>query len=122
MMEPLDATIHLAFAFDIGYEIDLERARGRCWRRSRAGWRRRRTPESIQYRPAPLRVTLDASGLALPGSVTMAGPPRAELSVFDFGAISLRVTFPVRMDEAAMLAAWPRSWPTSPRSSRRRGW
>ncbi len=27
MTEPLDATIHLAFAFDIGDEIDLDRAR-----------------------------------------------------------------------------------------------
>ena len=26
-MDQLDATIHLAFAFDIGYEIDLDRAR-----------------------------------------------------------------------------------------------
>jgi hypothetical protein len=51
----------------------------------------------------PLRATLDASGLALPGGVATAGPPRAELSVFDFGAVSLLVTFPVRFDEAAML-------------------
>ena len=27
MTEPLDATVHLAFAFDIGDEIDLDRAR-----------------------------------------------------------------------------------------------
>ena len=103
-MEPLDAKIHLAFAFDVGYEIDLDRARPVLAAESGGLARRRRTPESIQYRPAPLRMTLDASGLALPGGVATTAPPRAELSVFDFGAISLLVTFPVRMDEAAMLA------------------
>lgn len=103
-MEPLDAKVHLAFAFDVGYEIDLDRARPLLAAESGGLARRRRTPESIQYRPAPLRMTLDASGLALPGGAETAGPPRAELSVFDFGAISLLVTFPVRMGEAAMLA------------------
>lgn len=102
-MKPLDAKIHLAFAFDIGYEIDLERARPLLAAESGGLARRRRTPESIQYRPAPLRVTLDASGLALPGGVAATGTPHAELSIFDFGAISLLVTFSVRLDEDAML-------------------
>ncbi len=102
-MEPHDAKVHLAFAFDVGYEIDLERARPLLAAESGALARRRRTPESLQYRPAPLRVTLDASDLALPGGVPTSGPARAELSVFDFGAISLLVTFPVRLGEAAML-------------------
>jgi hypothetical protein len=102
-MEPLDAKIHLAFAFDVGYEIDLEGARPVLAAESGPLTRRRRTPESIQYRPAPLRVTLDASGLALPGGVATIGAPRAELSLFDFGAISLMVTFQVRAEEAALL-------------------
>ncbi len=103
-METLDAKIHLAFAFDVGYEIDLERARPLLAAETGGLARRRRTPESLQYRPAPLRANLDASGLALPGGVATAGPPRAELSVFDFGAVSLMVTFPVRLDEAPLLA------------------
>ncbi len=102
-MQPLDAKIHLAFAFDVGYEIDLEGARPLLAAETGGLARRKRTPESLQYRPAPLRAILDASGLALSGGVATAGPPRAELSVFDFGAISLLVTFPVRLDEAAML-------------------
>ena len=61
---PLYATIHLAFAFDLGYEIDLERARPLLAGEAGALARRRRTPESIRYRPAPLRVALDASGQA----------------------------------------------------------
>ena len=47
---PLDATIHLAFAFDVGYEIDLSRARGLLPGESGPLARRRRTPESIQSR------------------------------------------------------------------------
>src|SRR3954466_8704841 len=101
-MELLDVTIHLAFAFDIGYEIDLERARTLLPGESMNLARRRRTPESIRYRPAPLRVALDAVGISLPDPATTSQPPRAELSIFDFGAISLAVPFPVRMTPGAL--------------------
>jgi hypothetical protein len=102
-MQALDATIHLAFAFDIGYEIDLAGAGALLPAEVGGLARRRRTPESIQYRPAPLRLTVDGSGLALPGGVATTGPPRAELSIFDFGALSLALRFPVRLDPEAML-------------------
>ena len=102
-MDQLDATIHLAFAFDIGYEIDIDRARAMIPGESGALARRRRTPESIQYRPAPLRLTLDASGMALPGGMATTRPPRAELTVFDFAAISLMVQFPVRATPTELL-------------------
>ena len=103
---PLDATIHLAFAFDIGYEIDIDRARAMLPTESGLLARRRRTPESIQYRPAPLRLTLDASGMALPGGIAPSRPPRGELTIFDFAAISLMIQFPVRAtpDELRALA------------------
>ena len=103
---PLDATIHLAFAFDIGYEVDLDRARALVPTESGLIARRRRTPESIQYRPAPLRLTLDVTGMALPGGLGMTRPPRAELTIFDFAAISLMVQFSVRgtTDELRELA------------------
>ena len=94
--EPLDATIHLAFAFDIGYEIDLDRARALVPTESGLISRRRRTPESIQYRPAPLRLALDVTGMALPGNCATVRQPRAELTIFDFAAISLMVQFSVR--------------------------
>ncbi len=103
-MEPLDVTVHLAFAFDIGYEIDLERARTLLPGESGSLARRRRTPESIRYRPAPLRTAVDAAGLALPGGAGAVQAPRAELSFFDFGAISLVVQVPVRMTPAELLA------------------
>ncbi len=102
-MDRLDATIHLAFAFDIGYEIDLDRARAMLPGESGLLARRRRTPDSIQYRPAPLRLTLDASGMALPGGLATTRPLRAELTVFDFAAISLMVQFPVRASASELL-------------------
>ncbi|AGA25459.1 RMD1 family protein [Singulisphaera acidiphila] len=102
-MELLDVTIHLAVAFDIGYEIDLEAARALLPGESGPLARRRRTPESIRYRPAPLRVAIDPGGIVLPGGRTTLHPPRAELSVFDFGALSLTVQFPIRMSPEEIL-------------------
>jgi hypothetical protein len=101
-MERLDATIHLSFAFDIGFEIDLDRARALLPAASGPLARRRRTPESIRYRPAPLRTAIDASGLVLPGTgvATEGAAPavsRADLTVFDFGAIALAAQFPARL-------------------------
>jgi hypothetical protein len=104
MAETIVATIHLAFAFDIGDEIDLDRARPILQGEPGQLPRRRRTPESIGYRPAPLRVELEPTGIALPGEWSMLRPPRGELTLFDFGAISLAVRFPVHTTPAALLA------------------
>ncbi|MFO0956591.1 MAG: hypothetical protein U0800_03880 [Isosphaeraceae bacterium] len=99
---PLDVTVHLAFAFDIGYEIDLTRARGLLPGETGPLARRRRTPESLRYRPEPLRVPLDATGLALPGGFA-GGPPHAELALFDFGAASLAARFRLRIEPDELL-------------------
>ena len=86
MTEPLDATIHLAFAFDIGYEIDLERARPMLHGEPGRLPRRRRTPESIRYRPprSGCRSTPAGSDAAR-RSRPRSGRRAAELTVFDFG-------------------------------------
>jgi hypothetical protein len=103
---PLDVVVHLLFAFDVGYEIDLDRGGGLLPGEATGLTRRRRTPESIRYRPAPLRVSVDAGGLALPGDLPAAGAPRAELALFDFGAVSLHLQHRVRAtpEELADLA------------------
>ena len=72
--EPLSVVVHLAFAFDIGDEIDLERARQMLQGELGQLPRRRRTPESIGYRPAPIRVPLEPVGLQPAGR----GRPGAE--------------------------------------------
>ena len=102
-MEPLDVTVFLAFAFDIGYEIDLKVAGPLVAGEAGAIPRRRRTPESIKYRPQPLRINLAASALALPGALRLAAGPRAELTLFDFGVVSLMVHCPVRATPDALL-------------------
>ena len=98
-MEPLDIVIHLDYAFDIGYEIDLEKAGPLLQGQPGTLPRRKRTPESIRYRPAPLRVPIDASGVVLPGGVEAAPPTVGQLTLFDFAAISLALQFPVRMTQ-----------------------
>jgi hypothetical protein len=102
---PLDVVLHLDYAFDVGYEIDLEKARPLLHGETGRLPRRRRTPESIRYRPAPLRVPVDASGVALPDAVGIeaVGPPRGELTVFDFAAVSLAVQVAVRATPAGLL-------------------
>ncbi|GIW89209.1 MAG: hypothetical protein KatS3mg108_3533 [Isosphaeraceae bacterium] len=91
-----DVVVHLLFAFDVGYEIDLERGRGLLPGEAPGLIRRRRTPESMRYRPAPLRVSVDAGGLTLPGDLPQVGPARAELALFDFGAVSLHLQHRIR--------------------------
>jgi hypothetical protein len=100
---PLEATIHLAFAFDIGDEIDLDRARMILQAKPGQLPRRRRTPGSIGYRPAPIRVELQPAGVSLPGEWAFLRPPRSELTLFDFGAISLAVQFRVQTTPPALL-------------------
>jgi hypothetical protein len=101
--ENLAVVVHLAFAFDIGDEIDLERARKLLQGELGQLSRRKRTPESIGYRPAPIRVPLEPAGICLPGDVATVRPPRAELTLFDFGAVSLAVQFFLSTTPSALL-------------------
>jgi len=92
----IPVVVHLAFAFDVGDEIDLEAARRLIQGELGKLPRRKRTPESIGYRPAPVRLPIDPGDFRLPGdSAATAGPPRAELTLFDFGAVSLAIEFPL---------------------------
>jgi hypothetical protein len=101
--EPLSVVVHLAFAFDIGDEINLDLARQMLQGELGQIPRRKRTPESIGYRPAPIRVPLEPVGIDLPGDWTYLKRPRAELTLFDFGAISLTVQFPLAATPTALL-------------------
>jgi hypothetical protein len=110
--EPARVTVHFALAFDIGDEIDLERVRRILQGQPGQLQRRRRTPESVGYRPAPIRVDVEPAGITLPGEWCFERPPRAELTLFDFGAISLGLRFhvtttPARLLELAGLLAEP---------------
>ena len=102
---PLSVVVHLAFAYDIGDEINLDLARQTLQGELGQIPRRKRSPDSIAYRPTPIRVPLDPSGIRLPGDITSVREPRAELTLFDFGAISLAVQFPLHVHSRVALAA-----------------
>jgi hypothetical protein len=104
MDDPIKVTVHLAFAFDIGDEIDLDRARLILQGAPGQLPRRRRTPESIGYRPAPIRVEVDPTVIELPGEWSLLQPARGELTLFDFGAVSLAVRYSVETTPAALLS------------------
>ena len=81
--EVLAGTLHVHVAFDIGSEVNLDRARQLVPAESQSLPRRPRTPSSIAYRPPPLRFRLP------PVRLTLAELGDTELSVeatlFDFG-------------------------------------
>src|SRR5438067_3621666 len=98
--------LHAFVAFDWGEEVDLDRARRLVPAEVHELPRRRRTPTSIAFRPAPLRVALAAPPLELPELGPVA--PAAEAIVFDFAALSLSLQVPFRLPAAALgrLAGW----------------
>jgi hypothetical protein len=102
----LTGTLHVHVAFDWGDEVDLEGARALVPAETHVLPRRRRTPPSVAYRPPPLRIALPPVRLDLPelGTVSAAG----DLTVFDFGAVSVALRLPFRLATSALvrLAGW----------------
>src|SRR5438105_3337680 len=96
----LTGTLHVYVAFDWGEEVLLDRARSLVSAEVHVLPRRRRTPSSIAYRPAPLRVRLPAVDLALPELGTVRTP--AEATVFDFAAVSLALHVPFSLPTARL--------------------
>ncbi|HZZ29045.1 MAG TPA: hypothetical protein VFE46_13685 [Pirellulales bacterium] len=96
----LRGTLHVFVAFDWGDEIDLERARQLLPTQSEELARRRRTPSSIGYRPAPLRYPLNLPPIPLPelGAVQAT----AEAIVFDFGGASVSLQFPFELSATSL--------------------
>lgn len=97
---PQRGTLHLFVAFDWGDEVDLERARKLGAAELRELARRKRTPSSIAYRPAPLRLPLAPVALDLPGVGSV--PASAEATVFDFAAVSVALRVPFSLDESGL--------------------
>lgn len=95
---PSEVTVHLFFAFDVGDEVQLDLARKLLSADAELLVRRPRTPESIRYRPAPLRLILEPHGLVLPGHESVP-PAYSQLTIFDFGAISLRTQYRLTIED-----------------------
>jgi len=91
----LTGVLHVFVAFDWGDEIDLAKARSLVPASTHELPRRKRTPPSFSYRPAPLYVPLAPLRLDLDGLPACDVP--AGLTVFDFAAVSLNLRMPFRL-------------------------
>ncbi|HWB00582.1 MAG TPA: hypothetical protein VG713_18945 [Pirellulales bacterium] len=100
----LCGTLHLFVAFDWGDEIDLAHAARLVPSELQTLARRSRTPASVVYRPAPLRIRVDPVALGtFPDGRSMVAT--AELTLFDFAAVSLAMQLPFECT-AADLRQW----------------
>jgi hypothetical protein len=97
----LAGMLHIYVAFDWGEEVFLDRARGLVSAEVHDLPRRRRTPPSIAYRPAPLRVRLPVVEFDMPqlGLVRAS----AEATVFDFAAVSFALHMPFSLPPEGLL-------------------
>jgi hypothetical protein len=102
----LPGVLHLFVAFDVGEEVDLEKARSLAPAQVQDLPRRRRTPASIAYRPPPLRIELGQVTLTLPVLGAVHSP--AEATLFDFGGVSVAIEVPFQLPPEALtcLAGW----------------
>jgi hypothetical protein len=85
---------HLTFAYDIGFNINLDAAsRLVAEVPERETIRhKRRTPTYFEYRPAPLRILQPGPSLSL---LEFKAAERVECVIYDFGAVSLTYTVPL---------------------------
>jgi hypothetical protein len=93
-------TLHTYVAFDWGDEVDLETARRLVPSESLVLPRRRRTPPSFSYRPAPLRFLTGPANMELAGLGPFAG--RGEVTLFDFAAVSVAFHVPFKLAAPAL--------------------
>src|SRR5438477_1963091 len=79
---------HILFAYDIGFAIDLNHAeRLITEQKHRATIRhKRRAPQSFQYQPPPLRITLSGTPIEVANTRTSEG---LEIVLYDFGSASV---------------------------------
>ena len=96
----LSGTLHVLVAFDWGEEIDLAKAQELVPSRPHVLARRPRTPPSIAYRPAPLRLQLGDVTLQLAGLGEVQAT--AEALLFDFAAVSVSLRVPFELPPVAL--------------------
>ncbi len=113
----VSGTAHIYVAFDLGDEVDLETARRLLTGQPRELARRRRTPSSFGYAPAPLRfplppieLKLDEPELPVAAKTKPAESPKqqiyvapADATVFDFGGLSVALHVPFAMPAAELV-------------------
>ncbi len=86
-------TCHVFHAFEAAFSIDLDAAARRIAGAGRAGLTAGdRNVSGVDFAPRPLRAVMDVPGVTC-GRFTTA--TRAHVTVFDFGAVSVRLDFPL---------------------------
>src|SRR5581483_8574860 len=82
------------FAYDAGRFIDLAAAERRTHEASQRPTiaHKRRTPSYFEYQPPPLRLSQGAQSIAFGKFATR---PGADLTIYDFGAVSVVYTVPI---------------------------
>jgi hypothetical protein len=93
-------TLHTFVAFDWGEEIDLQHARRLVPAEVHELPRRLRTPASIAYRPPPLRFQTPMNLPELLEIGSLQGV--AEVTLFDFAAVSVALHVPFRLSADAL--------------------
>jgi hypothetical protein len=93
---------HALFAYDVGLSINLEEADRRITANKARGifHHKLRAPQYLEYRPAPLRVTQDATAFVLGAYSTSS---QVEVVLFDFGAVSVTYKIPLEGPIASLL-------------------
>lgn len=97
----LSGTLYIFVAFDWGDEILLDRVKDIVKASAQELPRRRRTPLSFFYRPAPLHVPLPSVTLDLHGLSKVQAS--ASATVFDFGAVSISFQIPIQATADVLL-------------------
>jgi len=104
-------TCYVLFAYDVGFSIDLADAERRitaATARQRARMRhKRRAPHYCEYDPPPLRVTRTVEPVAVGEQQT---GPTVDAVIYDFGAISVTYTIPLRGPLSGLLKLSDELW------------
>lgn len=85
--------VHAVFAYDVGLSIDLARCRQHVTDLTEVAQIKHKghAPQYFQFDPPPLRITQDVPPIEIAGRRTL---PTVDVSVYDFGGVSVRYTFP----------------------------
>ncbi|MFO0963206.1 MAG: hypothetical protein U0625_09920 [Phycisphaerales bacterium] len=94
-------TCHVCFAFEMGFAVDLDAGARRIASAARSGLRAgARNAAGADFEPRPLRVIASCDELRLEGFVVR---PEAVVTVFDFGALSVRFAIPLEGGAEALV-------------------
>jgi hypothetical protein len=97
----LRGVLHIYVAFDWGDEIRLDQVRHLVPARAQELPRRRRTPPSFFYQPAP--AYLELPGCTLDLDEIGCAQAAVAVTLFDFGAVSVALRVPFELSAEALL-------------------